>query len=116
TATRPGARSPSRAGHASDAGAVSRNVAGAYGGSAASAATPSVACIAARAAGALLAQFTAFTTTGIVASFPSLSVLVSSRSRNVVSPLSNLIALPRSIRCGKSTFHGCGGTYGHFVM
>ena len=44
------------------------------------------------------------------------SVLVSSRSRGAAGRLRNRCALARSIRCGKSTFHGCGGTYGHFVM
>ena len=32
------------------------------------------------------------------------------------SPFLYRIALARSIRCGKSTCHGCGGTYGHLVM
>ena len=54
-------------------------------------------------------------TTGIAASLPFLSVEESSRSRNF-TPWRNLIALARSMTCGKSTFHGCGGTYGHFVM
>ena len=44
------------------------------------------------------------------------SVLESSRSRKRTSPARNFTAFARSIRCGKSTFHGCGGTYGHFVM
>ena len=42
------------------------------------------------------------------------------RTQNLVaqltSPFSNLNAFARSIRCGKSMFHGCGGTYGHLVM
>jgi len=50
------------------------------------------------------------------ANFPSVSVDVRRRSRNVVSPFLNFTALARSMTCGKSTFQGCGGTYGHFVM
>ena len=42
---------------------------------------------------------------------------VSSRSRKRCAlRRGTCTALARSIRCGKSTFHGCGGTYGHFVM
>src|SRR5213594_3767620 len=55
-------------------------------------------------------------TTGMAASLPMASVAESSRSRSFTSPFLNLTALARSIRCGKSTFQGCGGTYGHFVM
>ncbi len=63
--------------------------------------------------------FTAFTsceTTGIPAIVPTVSVDVRILSRSRVSPLRNLTAFARSIRCGKSMFHGWGGTYGHLVM
>ena len=80
------------------------------------AATPNVFSISFRAEGIVFALFTNSTTTGIVASLPIRSVPVRSLSRNDTSPSRNLTAFARSIRCGKSTFHGCGGTYGHFVM
>jgi len=115
-ATLPGERTPSLTGHAIECLAVSRNRAPAYGGNLASAATPSTVSMTLRADGVALALLTIFTTTGIVASRPTRSVLVSTRSRNVVSPFVNFTAFARSIRCGKSTFHACGGTYGHFVM
>jgi hypothetical protein len=72
--------------------------------------------ISVRTAGVALALLTISTTTGIVASRPTRSVFVSQRSRQPDFPCLNAVALARSIRCGKSTFHGCGGTYGHFVM
>ena len=56
------------------------------------------------------------TTTGIVASLPTRSVLVRSLSRNRELSVSEPTAFARSMTCGKSTFHGCGGTYGHLVM
>jgi hypothetical protein len=80
------------------------------------AATPSVASSNARPA---LVPFTAFTisaTTGMPAMLPRPRVFESSLSRKLCSPLRCWWCFARSIRCGKSTFHGCGGTYGHFVM
>ena len=41
---------------------------------------------------------------------PRVSVEVISLSRVLTSPFLNLIALARTIRCGKSTFHSWGGT------
>ena len=63
-----------------------------------------------------IAQLNELDTTGIPAMFPTASVAARSFSRAVSSPERARNALARSIRCGKSTFHGCGGTYGHFVM
>jgi hypothetical protein len=88
----------------------------AYGGSHASFATPSAFSIIPRNGGDRFAALTAFTTTGIVASLPTASVDVRIRSRSVNSPFLCLTAFARNMTCGKSTFHGCGGTYGHFVM
>src|SRR6185295_1802205 len=103
-------------GHCNDGMTSERKRVDAYGGSHASCATPSTPCITLRTTGSLFALFTACTTTGIVASLPTASVLVSRRSRVDTGRSLNRCALARSIRCGKSTFHGCGGTYGHFVM
>src|SRR3954463_16481674 len=91
------------------------NFFGAYGGSSRSLCTPSIACMAARAGFTWLTALIVCATTGIAASLPIASVEESRRSRNLM-PFLNLIALARSMTCGKSTFHGCGGTYGHFVM
>src|SRR2546421_12143106 len=96
-------------------GAAERNLRGAYGGGSRSWCTPSTACIAARAGLKLLTALTVCATTGIAASFPVTSVDESRRSRNL-APFLNLMALARSMTCGKSTFQGCGGTYGHLVM
>ena len=62
------------------------------------------------------APLTGFTTTGIDASLPSAVVDDMILSARCTSPPWNFAALPRSIRWGKSTFNGCGGTYGHFAM
>jgi hypothetical protein len=78
--------------------------------------TPSTLSITLRAASILLTAFTTCTTTGIDASLPIASVLDSSLSRKPTPPFLNFTALARSIRCGKSTFQSCGGTYGHLVM
>ena len=115
-ATLPGVRAPSRTGCSPDGGHDARNRRGAYGGSHASFAMPSVFSITPRIGADLLAAFTICTTTGIVASLPTASVDVSTRSRSVKSPFRCLTAFARSMTCGKSTFHGCGGTYGHLVM
>src|SRR6266542_1309082 len=115
-ATLPGVRVPSRTGHAIERDAPRRNVVLAYGGRLASAATPNVLSIALRAAGIAFVLLTICATTGIAASLPMRSVLDSSRSRKGAPSVLNLYALPRSIRCGKSTFHGGGGTYGQFGM
>ena len=64
----------------------------------------------------LLTAFTTLDTTGMPAIEPTRSVEDSTLSRSGVSPLRNLTALARNIRCGKSRFQGCGGTYGHLVM
>jgi hypothetical protein len=64
-------------------------------------------------------RFTAFTTCvtiGIPAKRPTLSVDVRNRSVALAPFCLKWTAFARSIRCGKSRFHGCGGTYGHFVM
>ena len=106
----PGERRPPFTGQPTLRGASSANGFAAYDGNLRSACTPSIFSITLRANGAVLALFTICTTTGIVASLPTRSVLVSSRSRMRVLPLRNLRALARSIRCGKSTFQGCGGT------
>src|SRR5688500_10987629 len=114
-ATLPGVLAPSRTGKGWLVCAVDLNLRAAYGGSSRSLCTPSTACIAERASEFLLSALTVCATTGIAASLPIASVEESSRSRNLI-PFLNLIALARSMTCGKSTFHGCGGTYGHFVM
>ncbi len=46
----------------------------------------------------------------MVFSLPMASVEESSLSRKDTAPFLNLIAFARSMRCGKSTFQGCGGT------
>ena len=48
--------------------------------------------------------------TGMPASMPTVSVELNTLSRQRVSPRRFLTALARSIKCGKSTFQGCGGT------
>ena len=53
-------------------------------------------------------------TTGMPASVPTISVELRIRSRVRVPPCLNLNDFARNIRCGKSMFQGCGGTYGHF--
>ena len=62
-----------------------------------------------------LTALTAWVTTGMPARRPSASVEESTRSRRRPPVLRNCTALARSIRCGKSRFHSCGGTYGHLV-
>jgi len=63
-----------------------------------------------------LTAFTTLETTGMPAIEPTRSVEDSTLSRSRVPPLRKRTALARSIRCGKSMFQGCGGTYGHLVM
>ncbi len=63
-----------------------------------------------------LVALTACTTTGIPAKRPTLSLALRIRSRRLAPCLRKRAALARSIRCGKSTFHSCGGTYGHLLM
>src|SRR5687767_10113885 len=118
-ATLPGVLAPSRTGKGWLVCAVDLNLRAAYGGSSRSLCTPSTACIAPRESEFLLSALTVCATTGIAASLPIASVEESRRSRNgevELRPSLNLIALARSMTCGKSMFHGCGGTYGHFVM
>ena len=64
----------------------------------------------------LFNALTVCTTTGMPAKLPCTSVDARNRSPALTAPFLNLIALARSIRCGKSRFHGCGGVYGHLVM
>jgi len=95
---------------------LSAKRAGLYGGSLRSWWTPIAFSISERAAELRLTALTTCATTGIAASLPIASVEESSRSRSRTSPFLNFTALARSMTCGKSTFQGCGGTYGHFVM
>src|SRR3954447_22910086 len=115
-ATLPGAFLPSLTGNDDCGRAVFRKCALVYSGKTRSLCTPKTDCITVRAGRALLARLTICTTTGMEASLPTASVLVSILSRSIVSPFLNLTALARSITCGKSTFHGWGGTYGHLDM
>ena len=78
--------------------------------------TPSADSRILRPMGLWLNALTASTITGMPAMLPTASVALSNLSRQRVAPLRFLTALARSIRWGKSTFHGCGGTYGHLVM
>ena len=80
------------------------------------ASTPSVASSNLRPAFVPFTALTISATTGMPAMLPSPRVFDSSLSRKQCSPLRCCTCLARSIRCGKSMFQGCGGTYGHFVM
>ena len=86
-----------------------------YSGTRAFASTPMVFSSSWRAAGLRLAALTTCTTTGIEASLPTARVLDRIFADSGTPSRSNATALARSIRCGKSTFHGCGGVYGHLV-
>ena len=117
SATLPGLRSPSTTSVARPFFfAARRKRLLASGGSHASGWTSSAACSTLRIGFVRFAAFTAWTTIGMPASWPCTSVEASSFAPAPTSPLPKRIALARSIRCGKSTFHGCGGTYGHLVM
>ena len=99
-----------------DFGAPERNLRVASSGIQALRSTFSKLSIAARAG---LVWFTALatcTTIGMPANWPCTSVDARNFSLKATPPLLNLMALARSMVCGKSTFHSCGGTYGHFVM
>jgi len=85
-------------------------------GMGASAATPRVVSNNLRPAVVALTAFTISATTGMPAMLPRPRVFDSSLSRKLCSPFRCWTCLARSIRCGKSTFQGCGGTYGHLVM
>ena len=54
-------------------------------------------------------------TPGVDSALNTGSVLVMRRSRHRGFVSLKRAALARSIRCGKSTAHSCGGRYGHFV-
>ena len=69
-----------------------------------------------RASLVLFTAFTVWVTIGMPAKLPSESVFDKNLSRKCTSPFSNLTALARSIKCGKSTFQEWGGVYGHLVM
>ena len=109
-------RWPSRTAGAVFEAASERNLRGAIGGIQALRSMPKTFSIAARAG---LVRFTALiveVTIGMPANIPTLSVEVRNLSVAFAPWLRKWTALARSIRCGKSRFHGCGGTYGHFVM
>ncbi len=72
--------------------------------------------IAARAGAVRFTAFTACVTIGMPANRPTLSVDVRNLSLAVAPCFLKCTALARSIRCGKSRFHWCGGTYGHLLM
>ena len=65
--------------------------------------------------GELITAFASWPMPGVDNKLNNGSVLVISRSRRFVSPFLKRYALARSIRCGKSTAHSCGGRYGHLV-
>ena len=62
-----------------------------------------------------LPAFSSVLTTGRLPTVPWTRVLLSSLWLILRSPFLNCTALARSIRCGKSSAHSCGGTYGHLV-
>src|SRR5882762_756670 len=112
-ATLPGVLAPSRTGAAVLDCARARNVRAANSGRHASRATPSAFSVTTRAGRVRFTVFTTLVTIGIPANLPTLSVDVMNRSAALAPCALKFAALPRSIKCGKSTFHGCGGTYGH---
>ena len=63
----------------------------------------------------LSAKILSSTTTGIEASLPTVRVLDRILADSGAPSRSKATALARSIRCGKSTFQGCGGVYGHLT-
>ena len=109
-ATLPGVRSPLVTTVAPAFGALQRKRLVPSPGIHASGCTPSIESICLRANFVLLIALTACTTIGMPANWPCTSVLARNFSLPLTSPLRNLIALARSIRCGKSRFHSCGGT------
>ena len=107
---------PSFTAKSGDSAAPERNRRVASAGIQALRSTCSTCSIAARAG---LVWFTALatcTTIGMPANWPCTSVDERNFSPKLTPPLLNLMALARSMVCGKSTFHSCGGTYGHLVM
>jgi len=115
-ATLPGVRSPFVTTVAGDLAAPQRKRRDASSGIQASGCTPSSESIRLRANFVLLIAFTVCTTIGMPANWPCTSVLARNFSPPLTPPFLNLMALARSIRCGKSRFHACGGVYGHLVM
>ena len=109
-ATLPGVRSPSRT---SECVAVPRGGAELRGGEFRQpglASTPNVASSALRIGGVRFTALTIWVTTGIPANMPVLSVDDRMVSRSFGPFVRRSTALARSIRCGKSRFHSCGGT------
>jgi len=98
---------------AGDCGALARNLWLASSGSQAFLSTPSTFSITARAGGILLTALASCTTTGMPANRPCTSVEASKRSARPTSPFLNLMALARSMVCGKSRLNACGGTSGN---
>ena len=82
----------------------------------ASGCTPSWLFITLRANFVWLIALTACTTMGMPAKLPWVSVEARNFSFALTSPFLCLMALARSIRCGKSRFQAWGGVYGHLVM
>jgi hypothetical protein len=115
-ATLPGVVAPSTTLVLLAAGALERNFRLASSGSQASRSTPRAASITARAGRVRLTALATCTTTGMPAKDPCKSVEASSFSLSFTPPFLNLMAFARSMVCGKSRFHSCGGTYGHLVM
>ena len=109
-ATLPGVRSPSRTSECVAVPAAVRNFVVANSGSQALASTPNVASSALRIGGVRFTALTIWVTTGIPANMPVLSVDDRMVSRSFGPFVRRSTALARSIRCGKSRFHSCGGT------
>src|SRR5512147_2218990 len=115
-ATLPGVFAPSLTGAAMSDLAAERNFVSAKPGIQASRSMPIADSTIARTGRVLFTALTACVTIGIPANMPSLSVDVRNLSLALAPWFLKCTALARSIRCGKSRFHGCGGTYGHLVM
>ncbi|MCY1371518.1 hypothetical protein D9M69_586680 [compost metagenome] len=115
-ATLPGVFSPSITLRAVACGVPERNFFVASSGSQASLSTPATLSMTLRMVLVLFTALATCTTTGMPANWPCTSVEARKRSASLTSPFLNLMALARSMVCGKSRFHSCGGVYGHLVM
>ena len=115
-ATLPGVLAPSFTTVALAFGVPERNFLVASEGSQASLSTPATLSITLRMALVLFTALATCTTMGMPANWPCTSVEARNCSAAPTSPFLNLMALARSMVCGKSRFHSCGGVYGHLVM